>query len=562
MKRQITLSAMALLLVASLGFSQSQRFVILEQFTQASCGPCAGANPHIDQVVEDNADKMTCIKYQVSWPGYDPMYLDNPEDVNVRKNLYSVNSVPFSAMDGSYYTGNYSGVNNNSVNTRYNMPSPFDLFIYNDIDTENDIVKITVMAKATQAVSGNLVAHTAVIEKNIHFNSPPGSNGERDFSNVMKKLLPNKSGTSLPDFEVGDYVIFETEWDWSTWNVYDEAELAVLGFIQDMDSKEMHQAANASDAMFAAPYTLDAQVLSVDNILDSYCEDVMAPKVTIRNNGSEDLTSLNIEYSVNGGDTQTYSWTGNLSFLETAVVELPEFDITLQTEDNELVVLAVSPNGSDDDYAKNNTLIHAFDHAAVTEDYVNLILRTDNNPEETTWEITDYEGNVLQSGGPYTEASQFININVDFTDSDCLLFTIYDAGGNGMCCENGNGLFGLKTNDGTTFASGGVFKDADYASFEMQVGVGFTEITPVENVKVFPNPVMDLANVSFELKQASQVELHMFNSLGEEVYTMNNNLAAGSHNQSIQTSNLPEGIYFIQLQVNENVETHKLSVIR
>ncbi|MBI9034293.1 MAG: hypothetical protein JEZ03_07470, partial [Bacteroidales bacterium] len=29
----------------TLGFSQSQRLVLVEEFTQASCGPCAGQNP-------------------------------------------------------------------------------------------------------------------------------------------------------------------------------------------------------------------------------------------------------------------------------------------------------------------------------------------------------------------------------------------------------------------------------------------------------------------------------------------------------------------------------------
>ena len=52
------------------------------------------------------------------------------------------------------------------------------------------------------------------------------------------------------------------------------------------------------------------------------------PKVLIKNNGSTTLTSLDITYSVDGISPKTYTWTGNLKFLETKEVELPPLDAT------------------------------------------------------------------------------------------------------------------------------------------------------------------------------------------------------------------------------------------
>jgi len=69
------------LATAVLGFSQSQRFIMFEEFTQASCGPCASQNPAFDALLNANVSKCTSIKYHTSWPGVDPMNAQNPTDV-------------------------------------------------------------------------------------------------------------------------------------------------------------------------------------------------------------------------------------------------------------------------------------------------------------------------------------------------------------------------------------------------------------------------------------------------------------------------------------------------
>jgi hypothetical protein len=40
-----------------ISFGQSQRLVLLEHFTQASCGPCATYNPQINTMLANNPDK-------------------------------------------------------------------------------------------------------------------------------------------------------------------------------------------------------------------------------------------------------------------------------------------------------------------------------------------------------------------------------------------------------------------------------------------------------------------------------------------------------------------------
>ena len=46
MKKTFTLLSM--MLAGSLAFAQSQRLVLVEAFSQASCGPCAAQNPALN----------------------------------------------------------------------------------------------------------------------------------------------------------------------------------------------------------------------------------------------------------------------------------------------------------------------------------------------------------------------------------------------------------------------------------------------------------------------------------------------------------------------------------
>jgi len=119
--KKILLSAILLFAVTAI-YSQSQRLVILEEFTQASCGPCASVNPTIEALLNSNPTKITSVWYHTNWPGYDPMNLHNPNEVAARVGYYGVTYVPWSVLDGNYYSGSATGWNINTVNARYAVP--------------------------------------------------------------------------------------------------------------------------------------------------------------------------------------------------------------------------------------------------------------------------------------------------------------------------------------------------------------------------------------------------------------------------------------------------------
>ena len=103
--KSFNLSILFICIWAASLLGQSQRKVLIEHFTQASCGPCAAINPQLQPILERNKTKITKITHQVSWPGVDPMNKDNPGEVQDRVNYYGVTGVPDIFLD-AYSSGN------------------------------------------------------------------------------------------------------------------------------------------------------------------------------------------------------------------------------------------------------------------------------------------------------------------------------------------------------------------------------------------------------------------------------------------------------------------------
>lgn len=554
MKRTLLILFISGVLI-SISFGQSQRLVLLEHFTQASCGPCAGVNPGITALLNANPDKFTAINYHTSWPGYDPMYNHNTVENGARTNYYSVNSVPNSVLDGNVYNGHPNGWNISTVNSRYDVDSPFDMFIHHELSEDENTMYLNVLIQATEVVGAGLKAQLAIIEKMIEFSSSPGSNGETDFNNVMKKMMPNQSGTTLPAFEVGDYVILQFAWEHQ--NVYDIEELAAIGFIQDNGTKEVHQSANSSDELFDALFSSDVEVSDVSNISLYNCDGKIQPQVKIRNNGSDALTSLDINYSMNGGEVTTYEWTGNLGFLESETILLSEITFTVNPV-NSLEVSLESPNGQTDEYPLNNVQEIAIQKAPLGESTMVVYMILDANPEETTWEITNYEGDVIHEGGPYSTPGQTILEQLPFESTNCYTFTIYDAGGDGLS-QGGSIAFGY----GSTY----LINETDFGSkAEAQFKIEFTGISNsilVNDLKLYPNPAGSRATLTFELIDNEEVKYTLINVLGESVKEVNfGEERAGVKNYLLDLSNLEEGIYYLQLKIGNAFKTEKLIITK
>lgn len=472
--------------------AQNQRMLVFECFTNTSCGPCASQNPALDALIQANSDRVAAIKYHMNWPGAnDPMFLHNTADNGARKSFYNVSAVPYTAVDGNKYNNSPAGINQNMVNQWLALESPVEMRMTHQLNATEDTITVIVMAKALSGISGNLKLMVGVIENEIHYTSAPGSNGERDFYSVMKKLLPTSSGKSISDMAEGDY--FAYEFSWALENVYNKDQLSAIAWIQDANNKAVYQACKSTENLTPF-YSNEAALNNISNVKNMICSGTANPNVVITNFGANSLTNADIEVKVNDEVVKNLSWEGALATFASATINIGEIVFPV-VSNNTLEINIVGTNGTEDEANINNaTSLNFTGSPDNSEKTIKLTIRTDNDPQETTWKITSMTtGEVVLEGGPYTEASTLFTETLTLPGDDCYDFTIYDAGGNGF--SNGSGLYGLKAGSSTLF-SGSNFGYSESNEFSYEVVAGTDENT-LDNT-IFPNPTTGIISITRE----------------------------------------------------------------
>jgi len=77
-----------------------------------------------------------------------------------------------------------------------------------------------------------------------------------------------------------------------------------------------------------------------------------------------------------------------------------------------------------------------------------------------------------------------------------------------------------------------------------------------------PNPVTEVAAITFTLSAASVVSIELLSCSGEPVETLSNaRFTEGSHTLTIDTEGLERGIYLIKMSCNEGADTEKMVVL-
>lgn len=356
MKKVTYLAAM--LCISGATFAQSQRLTLLEEFTQASCGPCAAQNPALNTLLSNNLAKTVSIKYQTNWPGVDPMNVQTQSEVGPRVTYYGVTGVPDIEFDGNVISGGSPGaLTQTGINNEYAVASPFDIVMTHSFSADYDSVFITMNITCTQAVSGTLKARIAMVEREIHFATAPGTNGEKDFYNVMRKMYPNASGTTLAtSWTVGQTQTLNFSGPIPSY-IYNMNEIQIVGFIQDDANKNVKQAGLSSPLTLPAS-TEDAGVSAVTSPATVLCTTSITPTITIKNYSANTLTSCTVNYQLDGGAVVSMPWSGSLAAGATTTYAFPA--TTVSVGSHTLYTYTTMPNGNNDWYLTNNSKTKSF----------------------------------------------------------------------------------------------------------------------------------------------------------------------------------------------------------
>ena len=280
----------------------------------------------------------------------------------------------------------------------------------------------------------------------------------------------------------------------------------------------------------------DAFVRYVEEIPNT-CHNTIAPEVNIQNMGQNTITSLAIDYTING-DAHTYNWTGEILSLHSETIVLPEVSYTLQT--NNTVEISV-PN---DDDNSNNAASATFDEAIEGTGIVYMELHTDAYGSECRWNVKDGSGTVIYNGGPYGN-NQTINETFTLT-SDCYSFSIIDTYG------DGGGSVTLTDHTGTQiYHTNGQYGSGETTEFSSNGVLGITQ-NQLDNISLYPNPASSTINV----KNAENANVQVFDILGKLILSQEN-IALDAQ---INVSQLQAGTYFMKIAKDNFVTTKRFLI--
>lgn len=211
--------------------------------------------------------------------------------------------------------------------------------------------------------------------------------------------------------------------------------------------------------------TRDASITGVITPVGSICATTITPEVTLKNLGSQTLTSVTINYNVDNGPNQTFNWTGSLATNSSTNVSLNNMNVS--AGGHTFNVSTSNPNGGADGNTSNDGSSSNFT-SVTANDYVTLIINTDDYGDETTWELRDNQNNLLYSGGPYANNTHY-ELELCVQNDACYEFTIFDtpqgSPGDGLCCDYGNGSYSLGFSDDVSVVTGGEFGASEVTNF-------------------------------------------------------------------------------------------------
>ena len=199
--------------------------------------------------------------------------------------------------------------------------------------------------------------------------------------------------------------------------------------------------------------SLDLDVLSIDGAEGLYCSDEITPSVSIRNAGSDIVTSFELSYSIDNNEIQTISWTGTLAPGSITTVNLST--VTGISDGAHTFSVETSlPNGSTDQNSTNNSESSNFTSAGISNATLTLDITFDNYPEETSWNIINTTDNsTVASGGTYASQPDQSSLLFDICVGEgCYELNFFDSFGDGMQYNGVSGSYTLQDQDGNTLA--------------------------------------------------------------------------------------------------------------
>ncbi len=574
--------------------------VVLEEYGGVYCVYCPEGNAIAAAIRENHPDDVVLINIHEG-PYANPLTGDPDYRTDFGESLAAqtgLSGYPAGTVNRRNFPGNEQGwPNTTALNRTYwswatetmleeiapvNLAATASL----DLSTGEITIFVEIYYTANSAVSSNRLNIALLQNEVVGPQVGGGAGNEYVHNRLLRDMITGQWGEIINTTTAGH---FESK------TIIYELPSAVRGIPIDPSKLELalfitegHQKILNAIRIFptyVVPYDHDGNALyaSTEEVI---CGDLLTPSVIIRNDGHEPLTSVQINYWVNGDTPEVYNWTGNLSTFQSETIELPTINFTPNLGGSNLLEIELSnPNNNPDGGSANNYISTTFANAPnTTSQMLEVKIRTDNYGYELYWECTDETGSIIASGGNTTVGTtnggqqialpsnagaygnnQNITEYISLPGPGCYNFRVLDDYGDGICCDYGAGFYEVRSVGGSVLFTGGIFTSEHIDPFEMNPFATAVKEQQLiaEELSVFPNPVRqgEALQLSLSLPTSVAIDFSLFSLTGNKIASLGKySLLSGEQQVKFSLPNLPIGVYLLQLQSEEALQRIKVVI--
>ena len=212
---------------------------LVEHFSNVNCNPCAERDETLENYIAENDSlELISIGYHPNFPSdSDPIYLAAREENLGRTDYYNISVTPGFFINGktiAAYSNNHlvRGINQHVQTYQPEIIlEQFSIIIENHIEDVEGRVVINSINNYSETLSLRIV----LIEKNLVFNEPPGTNGMDQFHDIIREFYPDHNGVEINIDEnkmLNIAFSIRKKYFW-------ENDLQIIAFLQNDETREV-----------------------------------------------------------------------------------------------------------------------------------------------------------------------------------------------------------------------------------------------------------------------------------------------------------------------------------
>ncbi len=414
--------------------------------------------------------------------------------------------------------------------------------------------------------------------------NPTNYNGDGTYNHnhMLRKTLTSTLGNAITPTTMGsNHSVTYTYTIPSLYGAGTNTNIAMLGRMElvafvaqtNVSGSNIINAARGPITLTNIANTLDASpvTLTPDNM--NCAGSIASTKFSFANYGSSTITNAVFSYNLNGGAPSTYTYTGSVAPLAWSnVVSLPAVSgPPLAT--NSVNISVVSVNSGADQNAANNNYMKTVNYGIANNTLMQMDFTQDRYGSEVGWGVYEDATMTVVPGatvayGTYPDltanGTQLHTHTFVVNPATCYRLIVNDQYGDGVNAGYGVGGYSLKSGVTPVVTGNGMYGAGEFKWYNTSVTAGMiaTKGLNISNVKVYPNPAVNNANLVIDMSQNENVNVVILNSLGQVVYNEALSLDAGSNSIKLDTENWAGGLYNISLTTPKGNATQKLTITK